>query len=54
MTQLCGYGRLLRNPTLKVAGFHLPIPGWFWVPADKCHRADQNQPPVGTSKPASL
>jgi len=29
MTQQCGYRRLLRNPTLKVAGFHLPIPGWF-------------------------
>ena len=25
----CGYCRLLRNPTLKVAGFHLPISGWF-------------------------
>ncbi len=29
IAQLCGYCRLLRNPTPKVAGFHLPIPGWF-------------------------
>src|ERR1039457_3428450 len=36
--------------------------GWFssappWpdlMLADTCHRADQNRPPVGTSKPASL
>jgi hypothetical protein len=26
---VCGLGRTQRNPTLKVAGFHLPIPGWF-------------------------
>jgi hypothetical protein len=26
---LCGFRRPLRNPTLKVAGFHLPLPGWF-------------------------
>jgi hypothetical protein len=25
----CGLGRTVRNPTLKVAGFHLPLPGRF-------------------------
>src|SRR6185437_1795480 len=29
ITHQCGYCRLLRNPSLKVAGFHPPIPGWF-------------------------
>jgi hypothetical protein len=29
IAHLCGHDRPVRNPTLKVAGFHSPIPGWF-------------------------
>jgi hypothetical protein len=25
----CDHRRPLRNPTLKVAAFHPPIPGWY-------------------------
>jgi hypothetical protein len=34
IAHLVGYCRPMRNPTLKVAGFHLPLPGRFCVPAD--------------------